>query len=930
VPRFAASLVAAVVYVVAAVVAGAPAAVAAPEDVVAIVGGRVIPVTGPEIESGTVVVRDGKIVAVGPSASVVVPDGATVIHATGRFVMPGIIDTHSHMGVYPWAIARGSADGNEATEPLTPFVRAEDSVYLEDPAFERARAGGCTTVHVIPGSANLMGGEGVVLKLKPVNTLAEMKVASAPRTLKMAFGENPKRVYGEGKGRTPSTRMGNVAVLREAFREANEYRARWKQWAQRPDAIPRPEYDPTLTFLLDVLSGEVRLHIHCYRKDDILAIFRLQDEFGLKVAAIHHAVESYKVAAELAARKIGVCTWADWWGFKMESWDAIPQCAGMIAAAGATLSIHSDSSDGVQRLHHEAAKAVRWGLAPDAALAAVTIGPARLLGIDGRTGSLEVGKDADIAVFTRHPLDMYALCEWTLIDGKVVYRRERVPKVEPGLPMPAIAAGPARPPESVGPVYGVAAPGSRGSDIASGHYAIVGATLVPVSAPPIPNGVLIISNGKISALGRADEVPVPKSAWVVDAKGLYVVPGLIDCGTQLGLVEIASDPATHQDDEDSSIAVPHVRVADGFNPRSETIRVARLAGVTTALVAPQASGLVSGQSAIVDLNFDLNAPSTIVDEAFALHVNLGGPAIGRGRDRRAFSTRMGLVAELRELLVDAQEYRRKLERHEAEIKQHEERKKRAEERKARREKDRPDERSGPHEGRNGDDEERRRRDGEDRDWDDPGLPPSPPSRDLKLEALLPALEGKMPVVFRAQRAEDILAALDVAREFKLRPIISHGMDSQRVWTELRDRNVPVIYGPVNTQPESFETWGAVYETPVELDRLKIPFALQTASSHNVRLIPFMAGLAVAHGLPWERGLRAVTLGAAEVLGIEGRCGSLEVGKVANVAVFTGDPLQPLSRCEALFIRGSPVHLDSRQTELYDRFAPRAPGKPAGR
>ena len=407
----------------AALVAITPAA--AEPVTIAIKGATLLTVTQGVIPGGTLVIKDGKIEAVG--RDVAIPKDALIIDAAGKFVMPGIIDTHSHMGVYPWPNAQAHEDGNEMIDPLTPHVRAEDGFFLEDPALERARAGGVTTIMAIPGSGNLAGGMGVMLKLRQANTLEEMKIEGAPRCIKMAFGENPKRVYGE-RHQSPMTRMGNAAVVRKAFTDAREYVARWAEFEKNKDSahpLTRPERDPKLETLAAIMRGEIRVNIHCYRKDDLLTVLRLCDEFGWKPAAFHHVLEGYKIADELAKRDIGACTWADWWGFKMEAWDGIPENAAILASHGVRVAIHSDSSDGVQRLWHEAAKAVRHGMTEEQGLKALCYWPATILGLDKRLGSLEVGKDADIAIFSRHPFDVYTLVDMTLVDGKVVFDREK-------------------------------------------------------------------------------------------------------------------------------------------------------------------------------------------------------------------------------------------------------------------------------------------------------------------------------------------------------------------------------------------------------------------------------------------------------------------------------------------------------------------------
>jgi imidazolonepropionase-like amidohydrolase len=374
-----------------------------------------LPIAGPELRDATVIVTDGRIEAVG--AGLPVPPGTReVVDATGKWLMPGIIDVHSHMGVYSWPGASAHGDGNEATDPLTPQVWAGDSVHVADPAFARARAGGVTTIQVLPGSANLVGGESVVLKLRPSRTLQGMRFQGAPRGIKMACGENPKRVYG-GDVDGPSTRMGNQADLRAAFQAALDYRAARKSWRDTPPV------DAGLETLLDVLDGEVRVHVHCYRADDIEGIYRVMDQYRVQVASFQHGLEAYKVRDLVAAHGTGVATWADWWGFKMEAWDGIPQNAALLTEAGVSVAIHSDSSQQVQQLYTQAAKTLRYGMSEADALAAITLGPAKMLGVEARVGTVELGKDADLALFSHHPLDVYTRVERTFIDGVQVYDR---------------------------------------------------------------------------------------------------------------------------------------------------------------------------------------------------------------------------------------------------------------------------------------------------------------------------------------------------------------------------------------------------------------------------------------------------------------------------------------------------------------------------
>ena len=401
----------------------ATAAAAGPST--AIINAHILPVSGPPIPQGTVLIEDGRISAVGSAAEVSVPAGVSVLDAAGRYLMPGLIDVHSHMGVYPWPGARAHGDGNEATAPLTPRVWAGDSIRVADPAFSRARAGGITTIQVLPGSANLVGGQSAVLKLREARTLDAMLFDGAPRGIKMACGENPKRVYGEDED-GPSTRMGSIAAMRAAFQAALDYQAARRR--REP-----PPTDPDLEVLLAVLRGEIRVHVHCYRQDDIEGIYRVMDDFGVQVASLQHALEAYKVRDLIVQHGTAIATWPDWWGFKMEAYDAIPENAALVKADGGVVALHSDSPNTVQRMYTEAAKMLRYGATEQQALEMITLDPARMLGIEDRVGSIAVGKDADLALFSLHPLDAYTRVELTWIDGVIVYSRttEGTPDARP-------------------------------------------------------------------------------------------------------------------------------------------------------------------------------------------------------------------------------------------------------------------------------------------------------------------------------------------------------------------------------------------------------------------------------------------------------------------------------------------------------------------
>lgn len=412
-----------------------------PSPPVLIRNATVLTGTGERLEGAAVLLRDGLIAAVGRDAAAVgAPGDARVVDATGRWVTPGLIDAHSHLGVYASPAVAASADGNEATNPNTAEVWAEHSVWPQDPQFPLALAGGVTAMQILPGSANLFGGRSVTVKNVPALGVDAMKFPGAPYGLKMACGENPKRVYGE-RGRAPSTRMGNVAGYREAWIRAQRYRERWQEYLGHhkdehgKDQQP-PDRDLALETLVGVLDGTILVQNHCYRADEMLEMIDIAHEFGYRIAAFHHAVEAYKIAGTLA--KNGICAdmWADWWGFKMEALDGIRENIAMVTQAGGCAIVHSDSADGIQRLNQEAAKAMAAGrragitIAPEDAIRWITINPARSIGVDRQTGSLEAGKMADVVVWSGNPFSVYSRAEKVYIDGALMYDRLD-PKLKP-------------------------------------------------------------------------------------------------------------------------------------------------------------------------------------------------------------------------------------------------------------------------------------------------------------------------------------------------------------------------------------------------------------------------------------------------------------------------------------------------------------------
>jgi len=388
---------------------------------------------GNELIDTDLIIKDGKVVAIGvdlPSSN-----DLKEIDATDKWITPGIIDIHSHMGVYPAPSVKTSSDGNEATSPVTAEVWAEHSIWVQDPQYALALKGGVTTFHVLPGSANLIGGRGVTAKNLQRNTINSMKFPNAPHSLKMACGENPKRVYGN-RGQMPSTRMGNAAGYRKSWIKAESYLSKLDEYEAKSDEAKELSYKPTRDLELETLAGvlrdEILVHNHCYRADEMATMIEIAKEFNYKITAFHHAVEAYKIADLLAENNICAALWADWWGFKHEAYDMVQANIAIVDQArngtGCAI-VHSDDEIGIQHLNVEAAKALSAGIkagydiSKARAINWITSNPAKAAGIYDQTGSLKVGKNADVVLWSKNPFSIYALAEKVYIDGAIAFDR---------------------------------------------------------------------------------------------------------------------------------------------------------------------------------------------------------------------------------------------------------------------------------------------------------------------------------------------------------------------------------------------------------------------------------------------------------------------------------------------------------------------------
>jgi imidazolonepropionase-like amidohydrolase len=837
----------------------------------------VMPASGPAIEDGAIAFADGKILAVGRDADVATPPGAEEVDGTGLYVTPGIIDAHSHLGVYATPETSSTRDGNEATSPVTAEVSAEHSFWPQDPGLRRAAAGGVTSLLVLPGSSNLVGGRGFPVKLHFGRSAAEMRFPGAKDGVKMACGENPRRAYGANQRRAPFTRMGSVAGFRQAFSRAREYMEKWDTWEKKKpeEAGPAPLRDLQLETLAEVMRGNLLVQNHCYRADEMEVMLQVADEFGYSIRAFHHALEAYKLRDRLAEKQVAVATWADWWGFKMEAWDGIPQNAGLVSQAGGRAIIHSDSALGIQRLNQEAGKAL-WRareagipLSEEEALRWATLHAAWVMGVEDRTGSLEPGKMADVVLWKNHPLSVYARAQRVWADGVVTYDMTSGPVEASDFELGERAGASAKlavPPAAV-PALKDAGLDSRcepAKDAACARPLEVKADACTVfqdvavlsQGTWLAHASVLVENGKVTRVQPGALGASPAGCRPVEGKGRVLAPGFVDALTGLGVVEVGEEESTVDDTLRGESAKEPIRAAlrivDSFNPAAETLAVARLGGVTTAGVIPE-GGLVSGQSAWVTTDGSVRRP------LLALHVNLGLP----GRD--AVSGSRALVLErLREVLFDAREYGK----------------------------------------RKNDFELNRMRE-------------VAASR-LDLEALQPVLAGAMPVVVRANRVSDIRAALALGREFGLKLVIAGGREAWMVAPELVAAKVPVIVQPTQNLPSSFDGLNSRLDSAALLSGAGVKVLISTLGEpYMVRTLAQEAGNAVAWGLPYADALRAITSNVTEAFGLEG--GQVAPGQVADLVLWNGDPLEVSSRPLGMWVGGKQVPLTSRQQALFEKY-----------
>jgi imidazolonepropionase-like amidohydrolase len=849
---------------------------------VAIQNATILTVTRGTIPRGTVVLREGRIAAVG--ANVPVPAGADVIDGTGMFVSPGIIDAHSHIA---------SSAINESATAVASMTSMFDVLDPEDVDIYRALAGGTTTANILHGSSDPIGGKTLVIKLRWGAPAREtLAFEGAMPGIKFALGENVKRPLAAVQGavpRFPATRQGVEFVIRDAFTRAKAYRAAWQDYRAQTAAgadILAPRRDLQLDALVEVLEGSRLVHAHAYRADEILMLIRLAEEMGVKIATFQHVLEGYKVAKEIAAHGAGASTFSDWWGYKIEAEDAIPHNAALMARKGVLVSINSDDAEQGRRLNMEAAKTIRYGgLTDDEALATVTINAARQLRVDTRVGSIEAGKDADVVLWNRHPLSSAAIVERTYIDGIAYYDRatdlERVreladeksklkaaerpeprdPPASPADPSPVrpaatAAAGPASVAATLKPEPLRVTLNADGPT-----WAITNARIVTVSGPVIARGTIVIKGNRIDAVGA--NVSVPSGARTLNAAGASVYPGLINAGADIGI----NEPGVRNYD-DSGELLPFnqmLRTRVAFQSDSDAIPVTRAEGITTVAVLPDdTSSTITGELPIMNLDGWTWEENTLRASAGLIMNFPVPPARGRGAGPAA-TGRGGApppdrLAELTALLEQARAYARQ---------------------------------------------------GEDRqvNWN--------------LEPFLPIISGEKSLFVRATTERTIRGAVTWAHKAGVRIVLQSGADAQRVAGLLKEFNVPVILSSMFALPPRDDDFHAyTYQTPGVLARHGVRFAFSSGGFQFARNVPFQAGRAIGWGLDPEAAVRALTLDAATILGVDSEVGSIEEGKVANLIVVRGDPTEIRSQIQHVIVAGRDVPLATKHTELYRRYLAR--------
>jgi imidazolonepropionase-like amidohydrolase len=839
-------------FTVAAVGIGAALSAAAGSDdpgqtgTVVFKGARIHVVSGPVIDRGVLIIRGGKIVAVGPEGQVTIPDGAPVRSVAGKVIIPGLVDTHSHVGIYPRPAVPAHSDGNEMSGPVQAGLRALDAIFPDDPGIRMAVAGGITTANVMPGSGNAIGGQTLYVKFRG-QTIDEMRIKDMKVLggLKMANGENPKGYGRRPHPQAPMTRMKVAALQREQFIKARDYQHKWAAYgkavaAGKKDAT-MPERDLSLDPLVEVLERKRTVHFHTHRADDLMTALRIAEEFNFEIV-LQHATEGFRIVDELVRRKIPVSlTLVDSPGGKMETAGLLEENAAILQKAGVNVAINTDDFITESRFFlRTGAIAVRGGMPPEAALRALTLNAARMLHLEDRLGALAAGKDADFVILSGDPFSVYTHVLETYIDGKRVFNRAEQNDWKyqaGGFALPTTERVP-RIPEDAKPLRPVRAPVSPAGQTTTTspkQLTILAGRIHTVTGPPILDGAVLVEGGKIRYVGPRRGLPEAKDAVVLTAA--EVTPGLIDAHAVVPITGLLNIPADQEQDEHTDPNQAELRVLDGFNPNEPLLEFLRQQGVTVIQAMPGRVNAIAGQGGVFRTS-GRTAEMMTIRFPSALLINLG-EIPKTAYTGKLPATRMGTSSLIRSALTQAQN------------------------------------------------DVAKRAAAKD--------PDKLPARNLKLEALALALERKIPCYFSAHRADDLVTGLRLAHEFRLKPVLDLATEGYLIADLIAAEKTPVVVHPTMQRiGSSMETLNSQLCNATVLAEKNLPIALSTSFEGYVpktRVLRHEAALAMVHGLGFDRALRAVTLDAARLLEIQDRFGSLDVGKTADLVLYDGDPFE---------------------------------------
>lgn len=840
-------------------------------------GAKILTAADKTFDPGTLIIRDGKIVDIGPVEKVSIPEGAKVIDVAGKTIIPGLVDTHSHLGVYSRPHVPANSDGNEMTGPVQSLVRALDAINPFDPGIRMAQAGGITTANIMPGSGNVIGGQTLYVKLRG-HTVEQMWIPTDDVLggLKMANGENPKRSYGS-RGQAPQTRMKIASLQRSEFIKARDYMRKWdayrKKLATSDDATP-PEVDLRLEPLVEVLQRKRTVHFHTHRADDIMTVLRLADEFQFELV-VQHGTEAYKVADELAKRKVPVSmTVVDSPGGKAEVADFLEECGAELSKAGVKVLVNTDDFITESRfLLRTAAITVRGGQDDEQALKSVTLYPAQVMHLDQKIGSLETGKDADFVVLSGEPFSIYTRVLQTYIDGVKVFdlADEKLRLYQTG---GFAVAQPAQVPIEkplVAPQLAVKVPtkpeGTKTLTTDSNEIAILAGRVHTVANGTIEDGIVLVRDGKIVSVGKRGEIKLPKGAAVITAA--VVTPGLIDAHSVVPAAGQLNISADQDADEATDPNQADVRILDTFNPREPLLRFLLEQGVTVVHACPGRANVISGLSGLFRTHGKTAEGMTVRFPQTVL-LNLGEMPKETYKGKRP-ETRMGTAALARTVFTDAAAYSRKVKAAK----------------------------------------------------DDAGKP----DRNIAHEHLALALDRKIGVMFCAQRADDIGTALRLQEEFKLKGIVALAAEGYLAADQLVAAKTPVIVHPTMQRAGGdMETYHSFLGNAAALADRKLRVAIGSGVEAYVpktRVVRHEAAIAMIHGLGFDGALKAVTLDAAKILEIDDRFGSLEAGKVADLVLYDGDPFEHRTHVTGVILDGRLVFDRAERQRI--PFAQRAIG-----